>query len=48
MTKDEYIDVLRSALSPGFKTVNEWAQQLNAVKKDVEAINRKLDEMKQN
>jgi hypothetical protein len=48
MTKDEYIDVLRSALSPGFKTVNEWAQQLNAVKKDVEEIRQKLEQMEKN
>ena len=38
MTKDELVDVLRSALSPGFATVNEWAAQLNEVKRDVEQL----------
>jgi hypothetical protein len=44
MTKEELIDVLRSALSPGFDTVNEWAAQLNEVKRDVEAIKEKLEQ----
>jgi hypothetical protein len=46
MTKEEYVDVLRSALSPGFKTVNEWAAQLNEVKRDIDEIKQTLEQMR--
>jgi hypothetical protein len=46
MTKDEYRDLLRAALSPGFDTVNEWASQLNEVKRDVDDIKQMLEQMK--
>jgi CHAP domain-containing protein len=45
MTKEEYVDVLRAALSPGFETVNEWANQLNAVKREVAEIKQMLERM---
>lgn len=46
MTKEELRDMLRDALSPGFDTVNEWADQLNQVRRNVEAIKRDVDELK--
>lgn len=46
MTKDELIEVLRSGFTPGSITsVNEWAAQLNEVKRDVEEIKQKLDQL---
>jgi hypothetical protein len=45
MTKDELIDVLRSGFTPGTNTVNEWAAQLNEVKRDVEEIKQILKQM---
>jgi hypothetical protein len=46
VTKEELRDMLRSALSPGFTTVNEWASQLNDVKRDVEAIKQDVEAIK--
>lgn len=46
MTKEELIDVLRSGFSPGFDTVNEWANQLNQVKREVEELKQMVQEMK--
>jgi CHAP domain len=46
MTKEELIDVLRSGFSPGFDTVNEWANQLNQVKREVEELKQMVKEMK--
>ncbi|HEY6710397.1 MAG TPA: hypothetical protein VJB61_22745 [Actinomycetota bacterium] len=48
MTKEELVDVLRAGFTPGpdIKTVNEWAAQLNEVKRDVDDIKRMLEEMK--
>ena len=47
MTKDELIDVLRSGFTPGdqITTVNEWAAQLNEVKRDVDEIKKMLQQM---
>ncbi|HEY7605998.1 MAG TPA: CHAP domain-containing protein [Actinomycetes bacterium] len=45
MTKDELVDVLRAALSPGFATVNEWASQLNEVKRDVEQLKEMVERL---
>jgi len=47
MTKDELIDVLRSGFTPGdqITTVNEWAAQLNEVKRDVDEIKKMLERM---
>jgi hypothetical protein len=45
MTKDEYIDVLRSAFTPGFDHVTDWAKQLNEVKREVEEIKQMLKQM---
>lgn len=46
MTKEELIDVLRSGFTPGsITTVNEWAAQLNEVKRDVDEIKQKLDQL---
>lgn len=46
VTKEELIDVLRSGFTPGsIATVNEWAAQLNEVKRDVDQINEKLDQL---
>jgi hypothetical protein len=45
VTKAELVEVLRAALSPGFKTVSEWANQLNEVKRDVEEIKTKLADL---
>jgi hypothetical protein len=46
MTKEELIDVLRSGFSPGFDTVNEWANQLNQVKREVEELKQMVQGMK--
>jgi signal peptidase I len=46
VTKEELVDVLRSGFTPGsITTVNEWAAQLNEVKRDVEEIKQKLDQL---
>jgi hypothetical protein len=45
MTKNEYIDVLRSAFTPGFDHVTDWAKQLNDVKREVEEIKQMLQQM---
>lgn len=47
MTKDELVDVLRSGFTPGdqITTVNEWAAQLNEVKRDVDEIKQMLKQM---
>ena len=47
MTKDELIDVLRSGFTPGeqITTVNEWAAQLNEVKRQVAEIKQMLQQM---
>jgi CHAP domain len=45
VTKEELIEVLRSGFTPGFDTVSEWASQLNEVKRDVDAINEKLEQL---
>jgi hypothetical protein len=45
VTKEELIEVLRSGFTPGFDTVSEWASQLNEVKRDVDAIKEKLDQL---
>lgn len=47
MTKEELIDVLRAGFTPGpdIQTVNEWAAQLNAVKRDVDEIKQMLEQM---
>jgi hypothetical protein len=47
MTKDELIDVLRSGFTPGeqITTVNEWAAQLNEVKREVAEIKQMLKQM---
>ena len=47
MTKQELIDVLRSGFTPGpdIKTVNEWANQLNTVKREVAEIKEMLERM---
>lgn len=45
VTREELIEVLRSRFTPGFDTVSEWASQLNEVKRDVDAINEKLDQL---
>jgi hypothetical protein len=46
MTKEELIEVLRSGFTPGSTdTVNEWAAQLNEVKRDVQEIKQKLDQL---
>ena len=46
MTKEELRDMLRDGFSPGFKTVNEWADQLNQVRRDVEQIRKDVAEIK--
>jgi|SRR5829696_7867857 len=46
MTKDEYIDVLRSAFTPGFDRVADWAKQLNEVRQNVERIKQDVEELK--
>jgi CHAP domain len=45
VTTEELRDMLRAGFSPGFKTVSEWAKQLNDVKRDVVEINKKLDQL---
>lgn len=45
VTKEELIDVLRSGFTPGFDRVNDWANQLNEVRREVDEINKKLDEL---
>jgi hypothetical protein len=46
VTKEELRDMLRDGFSPGFKTVNEWADQLNQVRRDVEQIRKDVAEIK--
>ena len=47
MTKDELIDVLRSGFTPGeqITTVNEWAAQLNEVKREVAEIKQMVQQL---
>jgi hypothetical protein len=47
MTKAELVEVLKSALSPGFNTVSEWAEQVNQIRRDVAAIKAEQEELKQ-
>jgi hypothetical protein len=46
VTKEELIEVLRSGFTPGdFTRVSEWAAQLNEVKRDVDQMQQKLDQL---
>jgi carbamoylphosphate synthase small subunit len=45
VTTEELIKVLRSGFTPGFDRVSDWAKQLNDVKAEVDAINKKLDQL---
>jgi hypothetical protein len=45
VTKEELIEVLRSGFTPGFDRVNDWANQLNEVKREVDQINQKLEQL---
>jgi len=48
VTKEELIEVLRSGFTPGsINTVNEWADQLNQVRREMDKINEKLDRLLQ-
>lgn len=46
VTKEELREMLRDGFSPGFKTVNEWASQLNQVRRDIEQIKKDVAEIK--
>ena len=46
VTKEELRAMLRDGFSPGFATVNDWADQLNQVRRDVEQIRKDVAEIK--
>jgi uncharacterized protein (TIGR02594 family) len=46
VTKEELRSMLRDGFSPGFDTVNEWAAQLNQVRRDVEQIKKDVAAIK--
>ena len=43
VTKEELRAMLRDGFSPGFETVNDWAAQLNQVRRDVEQIKKDVE-----
>jgi uncharacterized protein (TIGR02594 family) len=46
VTKEELRAMLRDGFSPGFDTVNDWAAQLNQVRRDVEQIKKDVAAIK--
>ena len=44
VTKQELVEALRAAFSPGYDTVNEWAAQLNQVRRDQAALIERLEQ----